>query len=497
MTGSGGPPAPSDERGALASRTPSAYLPRMTSAPSDAVLDRLKALVGPDGWTDDPEILAPRLVEWRDRWSGATPLMLSPASTEETAAIVRLCAAEGAPLVVQGGNTGLVGGQIPQGEILLSTRRMRAIRDVDPVDDVLVAEAGVTLAEVQAAAEAAGRRFPLSLASEGSATLGGVISTNAGGVAVLRFGTARDLVLGLEAVLPSGEVWRGLRRLRKDNTGYDLRGLLSGAEGTLGVVTAASVKLFPRPAGRAVAMVAVESPQAALDLLSRARGVADAGLEAFELMARQGVDFALRNIPGQRDPLSGAPPWRVLLEVASPDAGGAGRLMETLLTEACADGVAGEAVIAASEAQAAAFWSLRENQSAAQKPEGATWKHDISVPVSQVPRFLHEASTAMAAFAPGCRISAFGHVGDGNIHFDVLRPEGGDDAAHLARRAEGQARVHDIAIALGGSVSAEHGLGVMKADEARRQKDAAEIALLSAIRATLDPGRILNPRVLF
>lgn len=469
----------------------------MTRPPSADLLDRLKALVGPDGWTDDPEVLAPRLVEWRGRWSGHTPFMLSPASMEETAAIVRLCAGEGAPLTVQGGNTGLVGGQIPQGEILLSTRRMRAIRDVDPVDDILVAEAGVTLAEVQAAAEAAGRRFPLSLASEGTATLGGVVSTNAGGVAVLRFGTARDLVLGLEAVLPNGEIWRGLRRLRKDNTGYDLRGLLTGAEGTLGVITAASVKLFPRPAGRAVAMVGLESPAEALDLLSRARGVANSGLEAFELMARQGVYFALRNIPGQRDPLSGAPPWRVLLEIASPDPDGAGRMMESLLAEALESGRIREAVIAANAAQAAAFWSLRENQSAAQKPEGATWKHDISVPVSEVPAFIRQASEAMAAFAPGCRISAFGHVGDGNIHFDVLRPEGGEDVPHLARRAEGQARVHDIAIALGGSVSAEHGLGVMKADEARRQKDAAEIATLSAIRAALDPGRILNPRVLF
>ncbi|MFO0438239.1 MAG: FAD-binding oxidoreductase [Phenylobacterium sp.] len=469
----------------------------MIRPPSDDLVNRLKALVGPEGWTDDPDILAPRLVEWRDRWSGRTPLMLSPASTEETAAIVGLCAAAGAPLTVQGGNTGLVGGQIPQGEILLSTRRMRAIRDVDPVDDVLVAEAGVTLAEVQAAAAVAGRRFPLSLASEGTATLGGVISTNAGGVAVLRFGTARDLVLGLEAVLPNGEIWRGLRRLRKDNTGYDLRGLLSGAEGTLGVITAASVKLFPQPAGRAVAMVGLESPQAALDLLTRARRAVDAGLEAFELMARQGVVFALRNIPGQRDPLTTDPPWRVLLEIASPDLDGAGRRMESLLAEACEQGLAGEAVIAASEAQAAAFWSLRENQSAAQKPEGATWKHDISVPVSQVPRFIHEASEAMAAFSPGCRISAFGHVGDGNIHFDVLRPEGGDDAPHLVQRAEGQACVHDIAIALGGSVSAEHGLGVMKAEEARRQKDPAEVALLTTIRAALDPGRILNPRVLF
>lgn len=464
---------------------------------SDDLMHQLKALVGPSGWTDDPDVLAPRLVEWRDRWSGATPLMLSPASTEETAAIVGLCAAVGAPLTVQGGNTGLVGGQIPQGEILLSTRRLRAIRDVDPVDDVLVAEAGVTLAEVQAAAEAAGRRFPLSLASEGTATIGGVVSTNAGGVAVLRFGTARDLVLGLEAVLPNGEIWRGLRRLRKDNTGYDLKGLLSGAEGTLGVITAASLKLFPRPAGKATAMVGVDSPEAALDLLSRARQAADAGLEAFELMARQGVVFALRNIPGQRDPLTTDPPWRVLLEIASPDPDGARLRMESLLAEACGEGLAGEAVIASSESQASAFWSLRENQSAAQKPEGATWKHDISVPVSQVPRFIHEASEAMASFAPGCRISAFGHVGDGNIHFDVLRPDGGDDARHLSRRAEGQARVHDIAIALGGSVSAEHGLGVMKAEEARRQKDPAEVVLLTMIRAALDPGRILNPRVLF
>lgn len=497
MTACAGRPGRQAKRRTLVSGPPSAYLSSMTAMPSDVFLDRLKAVVGPEGWSDDPQILASRLVEWRDRWTGHTPLMISPASTDETAAIVRLCAAAGVPLTIQGGNTGLVGGQIPKGEILLSTRRMRAIRNIDPVDDVLVAEAGVTLAEVQAAAAAAGRRFPLSLASEGAATLGGVISTNAGGVAVLRFGTARDLVLGIEAVLPDGQVWRGLRRLRKDNTGYDLRGLLSGAEGTLGVITAASVKLFPRPAGRAVAMVGLGSPEAALALLSHARSIADAGLEAFELMARQGVDFALRNIPGQRDPLSGEPPWRVLLEIASPDSDGASRLMEALLTEASEAGLVSEAVLAASEAQASVFWSLRENQSAAQKPEGATWKHDISVPVSRVPTFIHEAVSAMTAFVPGCRISAFGHVGDGNIHFDVLRPEGGDDASHLARRIEGQSRVHDIAIALGGSVSAEHGLGVMKAEEARRQKAPVEIALLTAIRATFDPARILNPRVQF
>jgi FAD/FMN-containing dehydrogenase len=390
-----------------------------------------------------------------------------------------------------------VGGQIPLGEILLSTERMRAIRDLTPYDDVIVAEAGCTLAAVHAAALEARRTFPLSLASEGSATIGGLISTNAGGTAVLRYGTMRSLVLGLEAVLPNGQIWNGLKRLRKDNTGYDLKQLLIGAEGTLGVVTAASLKLFPILVSRATAMVGVADPQAAIALLTRAKDEAGGAVEAFELMSRQGVDFALRNIPGMREPLEASHPWYVLVEIATGEAGSAESAMERLLAAALDDGLAADAVVAQTETQAKALWSLRENQSAAQKPEGATWKHDVSAPVSQVAAFIDRASAAVRQMVPGCRISAFGHVGDGNIHYDVLRPEGGDDAAHAALRDEGSRRVHDIVADLGGSISAEHGLGAMKTKDALRYKSPVELEALRAIRAALDPQRIMNPRVLF
>ncbi len=324
-----------------------------------------------------------------------------------------------------------------------------------------------------------------------------MISTNAGGTAVLRYGTTRDLVLGLEAVLPNGEVWNGLKRLRKDNTGYDLKQLLIGAEGTLGVVTAASLKLFPILPSRAVAMVGLASPRAALDLLAQAKERAGGGVEAFELMSRMGVDFALRNIPGQRDPLTQIYPWYVLIELASGEPGSAERALERLLGQALESGLIADAVVAQTETQARALWSLRENQSTAQKPEGATWKHDVSVPVSAVAAFLDQAGAAMTAFVPGCRICAFGHVGDGNIHYDVLRPEGGDDAAHSAARDEGSRRVHDIVAALEGSISAEHGLGAMKTQEALRYKAPVEVHALRAIRSALDPKRIMNPRVHF
>ncbi len=466
------------------------------SLPAD-VLSRLKAVLGEGGWSQDPERLAPKLLEWRDRWSGQTPFLALPGSTRDVAAVVGICFEAGAPITPQGGNTGLVGGQIPMGEILLSTERLRAVRDVDALDDVMVVEAGVTLAGAHEAALAHSRRFPLDLASQGSATIGGVISTNAGGTAVLRYGTTRDLVLGLEAVLPNGEVWNGLKRLRKDNTGYDLKQLLIGAEGTLGVVTAASLKLFPILPSRAVAMVGLASPRAALDLLARAKERAGGGVEAFELMGRLGVDFALRNIPGQRDPLSQVHPWYVLIELASGEPGSAERVLERLLADALESGLIADAVLAQTETQARALWSLRENQSPAQKPEGATWKHDVSVPVSAVAEFLDQAGAAMAAFAPGCRICAFGHVGDGNIHYDVLRPDGGDDGAHAAARDEGSRRVHDIVASLNGSISAEHGLGAMKTQEALRYKAPVEVHALRAIRSALDPKRIMNPRVHF
>ena len=474
-----------------------AYHPLMTVPVPADVLSRLKAVLGEGGWSQDPDRLAPKLLEWRDRWTGSTPFLALPKTTADVAAVVGICFEAGVAITPQGGNTGLVGGQIPQGEVLLSTERLRAIREVEPFDDVIVAEAGATLAAVHEAAAAVGRRFPIGLASEGTATVGGIVSTNAGGTQVLRYGTTRNLVLGLEAVLPNGEVWNGLKRLRKDNTGYDLKQLLIGAEGTLGVVTAASLKLYPELASRAVAIAGVDSPEVAIRLLARAKDAAGGAVEAFELMGRLGIGFALKNIAGTREPLAEAHPWYVLVEFASGEPGAAEASLERFLTEGLEAGLVRDAAIAQTEAQARAFWSIRENQSPAQKPEGATWKHDISVPVSKVADFLNQATAAMNRFAPEARIAAFGHVGDGNIHYDVLVAEGGDDAAHAARRDQGSRMVHDIAMALGGSISAEHGLGAMKTAEAARYKSPVELAALRAIRHALDPKRIMNPRVLF
>ncbi|TAJ72280.1 MAG: FAD-binding oxidoreductase [Phenylobacterium sp.] len=469
----------------------------MTAPVPADVISRLKAVLGPGGWSEDPERIAPKLVEWRDRWVGQTSFLALPKTTDQVAAVVGVCFEAGQPITVQGGNTGLVGGQIPQGEILLSTERMKGIREVDAFDDALTAEAGVTLAEVHAAAAEVRRRFPLGLASEGSATVGGVVSTNAGGTQVLRYGMTRNLVLGLEAVLPTGEVWNGLKRLRKDNTGYDLKQLLIGAEGTLGVVTAAALKLYPVMASRAVAMIGLGSPEDAIRLLVRAKDETGGAVEAFELMGRLGVDFALRNIAGTRDPLAEPHPWYVLAEFSSGEPGSADAAMERFLAEGLEAGLIRDAVVAQTETQAKALWAIRENQSPAQKPEGATWKHDIAVPVSQVAAFLARATAAMQAFSPGARIAAFGHVGDGNIHYDVLRPDGGSDAEHSARRDAGSRIVHDIVAAMGGSISAEHGLGAMKTAEGARYKSEVELAAQRAIRQALDPKRILNPRVLF
>ena len=469
----------------------------MTAPVPADILSRLKSVLGEGGWSQDPEVLAPKLLEWRDRWHGTTPFLALPKSTADVAAVVGVCAEAGVAITPQGGNTGLVGGQIPQGEILLSTERLRAIRDASVDDEVIVAEAGATLAAVHEAAAGIGRRFPIGLASEGTATVGGVISTNAGGTQVLRYGMTRSLVLGLEAVLPNGEVWNGLKRLRKDNTGYDLKQLFIGAEGTLGVVTAASLKLYPLLASRVVAMVGVDSPDVALRLLARAKEETGGAIESFELMARQGVDFVLRNIPGMRDPLASLHPWYVLAEFGSGEPGAAEAAMDRFLERGLEDGLIRDAVVAQSEAQAKAFWSIREYQSPAQKTEGATWKHDVSVPVRDVARFIAEADGLVRGVVPDARIVAFGHMGDGNIHYDVLRPDGGSDAAHAALRDEGSRRVHDLVDSLGGSISAEHGLGSMKTEEARRYKSPVEVAALEAIRKALDPKRIMNPRVLF
>ncbi len=467
------------------------------TAPSPQALQAVKSALGDGGWTEDSADIAPSLTEWRGRWSGATPLMLMPRSTDEVARAVRVCAEHRIPIVTQGGGTGLVGGQIPFGEVLLSTRRLRAIRAVSPLDDSLTVEAGVTLAEAQQAAAAVDRRFPLGLASEGTATIGGVVSTNAGGTQVVRYGMTRDLVLGLEAVLPNGEVFHGLKTLRKDNTGYDLKQLLIGAEGTLGVVTAATLKLFPVMRSRATAFVALPEPAAAIALLARAKADTGGGVEAFELIKRIGLDLVLKHIPDTRDPLGAVHPWYALVELASGEAGAAGRALERLLADAFEAGLILDAVVAGSDAQRAALWKLREEQSAGQKPEGPGWKYDVSVPVSRIADFLAEATAAVERFHPGVRVSAFGHVGDGNLHYDVMRPAGADPAAFMARHPEGSRLVHDIVAAYDGSISAEHGLGRLKTDEARRYKSSAEVAAMQAVRAALDPHRIMNPAVLF
>ncbi|MGR4866655.1 FAD-binding oxidoreductase [Caulobacter sp. LARHSG274] len=464
--------------------------------PADT-LSRLKVVLGAGGWSQDPDRLAPKLQEWRGRWTGQTPLLVLPRSTAEVAAVVGICAADGVAITPQGGNTGLVAGQIPQGEILLSTERLTAVRDVDAFDDVMVLEAGVTLAAAHEAALSAGRRFPLSLASEGSCTIGGLASTNAGGTAVLRYGVMRDQILGIEAVLPNGEVWNGLKRLRKDNTGYDLKHLLIGAEGTLGVITAVSLKLHPLLASRCVAIAAVATPQDAIALLARAKDETGGAVEAFELMSRLGVAFALKNIPGLREPLEAVHPWYVLVETASGEPGAAEAAMERLLAGALEGGLIQDAAVAQSDAQAHAFWAVRENQSGGQKPEGAAWKHDVSVPVSKVAAFIDQATAAVERLSPGVRVVAFGHVGDGNVHYDVLRAEGAADDPHDALRDAGARIVHDIVAALDGSISAEHGLGTMKSVEALRYKSPVEIEALRAVRAALDPKRIMNPRVLF
>ena len=467
---------------------------------NDAVppaFDELKAALGPGGWTQDPAEIAPWLTEWRNRWTGRTPLLLTPRSTKEVARAVTICAAHGVAIIPQGGNTGLVGGQIPHGEVLLSLRKMRAVRDVTPLDDAMTVEAGLTLLEAQQAASAAGRVFPLSLAAEGSATIGGVISTNAGGTQVLRYGMMRDLVLGLEAVMPNGEVFHGLKRLRKDNTGYDLKQLLIGAEGTLGVVTAATLKLFPVMRSRAVAIVGLETAAASVELLARAKAETGGGVEAFELMKRLGTDLVLKHIPDTREPLESRPEWSVLIEIASGTAGGADTQMERLLEVAFEEGLITDAAIAQNDAQRAAFWRLREEHSAALKPEGGGWKHDVSVPISQIADFIDEATAAVERFHPGARVSVFGHVGDGNLHYDILPGVGEDVPAFIGRWKDGSRIVHDVVARYDGSISAEHGLGRLKSEEVLRYKTPLEIETMAAIRRAIDPQRIMNPAVLF
>jgi len=466
----------------------------MTRAPSKDVLDRLKAAAGAGGFLDDARAIAPHLVEWRERFRGVTSVVLMPTSVSSIQEIVRICAETGTPIVPQGGNTGLVGGQIPSADgsqVVLSLRRFAQIRDVDVAANTMTVDAGAVLADVQAEAQAAERLFPLSLASEGSATIGGLISTNAGGTGVLAYGNMRELVLGIEAVLPDGSLWSGLGGLRKDNTGYDLKQLFIGGEGTLGIVTAATLKLFPRPAAIETAIVAVRDVDAAVRLLNFAQGHAGT-VTAFELMPRVGLEFVLRHVPGTRDPLEQAYPWYVLIDVSLKMADTAGAI-ESLLSDAASNGLIVDGVVAQSWAQRDAFWKLRESLSEAQKPEGGSLKHDVSVPISSIPRFIDEASRAVIAAVPGARPVPFGHLGDGNIHFNISQPVGADKAAFLARMDEVARVVHDMVHAFEGSISAEHGIGQAKVDEITRYKSPVALEAMRAVKRALDPKGIMNP----
>lgn len=466
-----------------------------TPLASDLV-SRFAALVGPGNALTEASDKARYLVEWRDLYRGETPLVLRPANTVEVAAILRLAHETKTPIVPQGGNTGLVGGQIPvpgRQEIVVSLERLDRVRSIDPLGNSMIVEAGMPLAAVHAAAEAAGRIFPLTLASLGSCQIGGNIATNAGGTAVLAYGNARNLVLGLEVVLADGRIWNGLRRLGKDNAGYDLKQLFIGSEGTLGIVTAAALRLRHRPRGLAAAFVSVASPAAALDLFARAQATASFGLTGFELMSGLAMEFALRHIPGARLPTPPAP-WYVLVEVSSglSDAE-AGAAILDILTGATEAGEALDAAVAQSLSQIDDFWRLRHGMSEVQKHEGGSIKHDISVPIGDLPAFLDEAMAAVTAAFPGCRPVPFGHMGDGNIHFNVSQPEGADRQAFLERWSDMNAVVHEVVRKYDGSVAAEHGVGRLKVDLLAEMKPALDLELMGRLKDALDPEGILNP----
>jgi len=463
----------------------------MLKPATPVLLDRLKAVVGPAGFSTDPDEMAPHLTEWRNRFVGKTPLLLKPARTDEVAAIVRLCAEEEVGIVAQGGNTGLVGGQIPRTEgcdLLVSMSRMNKIRRVDAVDNTMVVEAGCTLAVAQDAAADVDRLLPLSLAAEGTSQVGGNLSTNAGGIHVLRYGNARDAVLGLEVVTPDGAVWNGLRALRKDNTGYDLKHLFIGAEGTLGIITAAVLKLHPRPRQIQTMMASTSDPDKVLALLALARDLTGDGVYAFEMFSRFALELVVRHIPGTVDPLATPAPWYVLTDLTVPRENA-----EAYLAAAFERKLIEDAVLASSTTQAKALWKLRESISESQKHEGGSIKHDISVPVSRIPVFVREALTAAERLIPGIRPVPFGHVGDGNLHFNFTQPLGMDKEAYLDEWQALNRVVHDIVVAHGGSISAEHGIGVLKRDEARRYKSEVELDLQRRIKQALDPKGIMNP----
>ena len=461
----------------------------------ETILAALQNIVGARHVLTDPALFAGALVEPRKLYQGKAFALVRPGATKEVAEVVALCNEARTPMVPQGGNTGLVGGQTPDlsgNEIIVSTQRLRAIREVDTDGNVMICESGVALGEAQAAALAADRLFPLSLASEGTCTIGGNISTNAGGLNVIAYGNTRDLVTGVEAVLADGRIVNALSKLRKDNTGYDVKSLFIGAEGTLGIVTAASLRLFPSPRAQATAFVGLKSPDDSLKLLRLARERLGAAITSFELISRNAYDIGIRH-GGARAPLRGVHDWYVLVEASSQSPSGLDDAFAGVLEAALDQGVIEDASIAASLEQRADFWQLRECLSDAQSKEGASIKHDVSVAVGLVPTLIREATPAVEAFAPGARVVAFGHLGDGNIHFNVSQPVGGDGRAFLDRWDAMNEIVHGIVARLGGSYSAEHGVGQLKRGLLARWKDPASLAMMRQIKAALDPNNVMNP----
>lgn len=460
---------------------------------SPELLAKFRAVVGDKYAVTDAADIKPYVTEERDLFHGRSPLVLRPGSTTEVAAICKLASEHKIALVPQGGNTGLVGGQTPHnGEVVVSLRRLDKIRDIDVESNTMTCEAGVVLQIAQQKAADVDRLFPLSLGAEGSCTIGGNLSTNAGGTAALAYGVAREMAIGLEVVLADGRVLNALTKLKKDNTGYNLHNLFIGAEGTLGIITAATLKLFPRPRAVETAYVGLKSPAAALKLLSISRNEAAGALTSFELLADIAVDFSIRHGIDIRDPLTSKHPWYVLMELSS-SRDDARDTLEAILAQGMEDGIVDDAVIAANLSQRQAFWKLRDEMSAAQKPEGGSIKHDISVPVAAVPAFIAEANAAVVKLIPGARPVPFGHLGDGNIHYNVSQPVGGNAADFLARWHDMNAVVFEIVSRMGGSISAEHGIGVLKRDELPDVKDKVAIELMRSIKAMLDPHGIMNP----
>jgi D-lactate dehydrogenase (cytochrome) len=460
---------------------------------SAELIAKFRKIVGDKYAVTDAADITPYVTEERDLFHGRTPLVLRPGSTAEVAAICKLASEHKIALVPQGGNTGLVGGQTPHnGEVVVSLRRLDKIRDVDTASNTMTCEAGVILQIAQQRAAEVDRLFPLSLGAEGSCTIGGNLSTNAGGTTALAYGVAREMALGLEVVLADGRILNLLSKLKKDNTGYDLRNLFIGAEGTLGIITAATLKLHPKPRAIETAFVGLTSPAQALKLLAISQAEAASSLTSFELLSEIAVDFSIRHGIDVRDPLEAKHRWYVLMELSSPR-DDARATLESILAKGLDDGVVVDAVIAANISQRQGFWKLRDEMSAAQKPEGGSIKHDVSVPVVAVPDFIAEADAAVVKLIPGARPVPFGHLGDGNIHYNVSQPIGGNSADFLARWHEVNAVVFAIVLKMGGSISAEHGIGVLKRDELPEVKDKVAIELMRSIKAMLDPLGIMNP----